>query len=504
MNIVAYCRVSTEKEDQLNSLQSQKIFFQEYADKNNHRLVCIYADEGISGTKIKNRTQFQKLLLDAKQGEFTMVVVKDISRFARNTVDLLNSTRTLKGLGIETIFLTGNMTVLGQSEFVLTIFGALAQEESANTSKRVKFGKEINAKKGRVPNLIYGYDKEKGEYFHLKINTKEASIINKIFWDYTQEGYGASKIAQNLNREGVVTKRGCQWSQNAITRILTNPIYIGQVINGKEEVEDFLTSKRIQKEKEQWHIVENTQLRIVEDTIFFQARDILEKRKKIFSTGHQRHSNRHLLSTILKCDCCGYSFRRVEKSYKNTYIRWVCSGRDSKGIDSCPNTIKLEETAIKESIENYFIRLLEEVPTAKKQIEKIFHEITDQSKQGEKCEKELQQQLKSIKIKRKKYMDLYEEELIDKKELQEKLSFFNHQMKKNQKEQKVVEEKNNPPILFLQRFPDLKSMISMDMLNNEKLKEVIEKIVVEDTGKVHVYIKGFLEEQTSLGCDNHT
>ena len=147
MNIAAYCRVSTDKSDQLNSLEAQKKFFTEFTERNGHNLVRLYADEGISGTKIKNRKEFLRLMRDAKQGLFEMVVVKDISRFARNTVDFLQSIRALKALGIETTFLTANMTVLGNSEFVLTIFGALAQEESANTSKRVKFGKKMNAEK---------------------------------------------------------------------------------------------------------------------------------------------------------------------------------------------------------------------------------------------------------------------------------------------------------------------------------------------------------------------
>ena len=113
MNIAAYCRVSTDKEDQLNSLDAQKRFFTEFTEKNGHTLVRLYADEGISGTKIKNRKEFLRLLKDAESGLFDMVVVKDISRFARNTVDLLQSTRKLKALGIETTFLTANMTVLG-------------------------------------------------------------------------------------------------------------------------------------------------------------------------------------------------------------------------------------------------------------------------------------------------------------------------------------------------------------------------------------------------------
>lgn len=158
MNIAAYCRVSTDKEDQLNSLEAQKKFFQEYCAKTNDNLVRLYADEGISGTKTKNRKEFLKMMSDAEHGLFQMVVVKDISRFARNTVDLLLNIRKLKSMGIETQFLTANMTSMGNSEFVLTVFGALAQEESNNTSKRVKFGKKINAEKGRVPNIVFGYD----------------------------------------------------------------------------------------------------------------------------------------------------------------------------------------------------------------------------------------------------------------------------------------------------------------------------------------------------------
>ena len=159
MKIAAYCRVSTEKEEQIDSLEHQKEFFEEYARKNGHELIRLYADEGISGTSLKKRDEFVRLMRDAKMNLFDMVVVKDVSRLARNTVDFLQSIRTLKGLGVNTLFLTANMDSLGESEFVLTMFGAMAQEESANLSKRVKFGKKINAKKGRVPQRIFGYNR---------------------------------------------------------------------------------------------------------------------------------------------------------------------------------------------------------------------------------------------------------------------------------------------------------------------------------------------------------
>lgn len=257
---------------------------------------------------------------DAELHLFDMVVVKDISRFARNTVDLLQNIRKLKALGIETQFLTANMTSMGNSEFVLTIFGALAQEESANTSKRVKFGKKINAEKGKVPNLVFGYDKIPGDYFNLAINEQEALVIKQIYDLYVNYGCGAAKIANVLNENGVKTKRNCRWSQNAVCRILTNELYTGKVINGKEEVEDFLTGKRAERDETEWMVTEKPELKIIEPELYEQVRQIMSERNKRFKTDNVKQSNKHLFSTLIKCKECGWSFRRSVRKYKNTYI----------------------------------------------------------------------------------------------------------------------------------------------------------------------------------------
>ena len=138
MRVATYCLVSTDANEQLESLENQKSFFNDFADRGNLELVKIYADEGISGKQMKNRVEFLRMLEDAKYNIFDMVIVKDISRFARNTVDFLNSIRNLKSLGIDVKFLSNNQTILGDSEFVLTIFSAMIQEESASLSKRIK------------------------------------------------------------------------------------------------------------------------------------------------------------------------------------------------------------------------------------------------------------------------------------------------------------------------------------------------------------------------------
>ena len=190
MKIAAYCRVSTEKEAQIDSLEKQIEFFNEFTQKNGYELYKLYADEGISGKQIKNRKQFQQMMKDAKAKKFERVVVKDVSRFARNTVDLLQSIRELKSYGIQVDFLNNGEVMEGGSEFILTILGAMAQQESANMSKRVKFGKDITAKKGRVPNLVFGYDKIPGEKYTLKINEEEAKIVKEIFESYVYKGMG--------------------------------------------------------------------------------------------------------------------------------------------------------------------------------------------------------------------------------------------------------------------------------------------------------------------------
>lgn len=492
-NIAAYCRVSTDKSDQLNSLEAQKHFFEEYTQKTGDNLVRIYADEGISGTKIKNRTEFQRLMRDAKHGLFDTVVVKDISRFARNTVDFLQSIRALKALRIETVFLTSNQTVLGNSEFILTIFGALAQEESANTSKRVKFGKKMNAQKGRVPNIVYGYDKTKGDYFNLTINEYEAQMIRRIYDLYVNGGYGANKIAQILNEEGVRTKRDCKWSQNAISRILTNELYIGKIINGKEEVEDFLTSTRKEKDESEWMIVDKPELQIVDDETFLKAAKLLEQRKTSFNISRERQSNKHIFSTLIKCACCGYSFRRIERCYKNTYIKWVCSGRNANGKDSCNNMTKIDEQELLDAIKEYFEGILQSKEGVMKNILQEFNRIYHTKDDNAEYEQELNGQLAKATKSRRKYMDMYEDELITREELREKVSALNIEIEKCENELKLVKYNLNKgdqlESVLQSTFKDLESILSMEHLTNTQLKRIIDKIVVDEHGKIDVYLK---------------
>lgn len=508
MNVAAYCRVSTDKEDQLNSLDAQKRFFTEFTEKNGYNLVRLYADEGISGTKIKNRREFLRLMRDAQNGLFEMVIVKDISRFARNTVDLLQSTRQLKALNIETVFLTANQTVLNNSEFVLTIFGALAQEESANTSKRIKFGKKINAERGRVPNFVYGYDKVNGDYFTLNINAEEAKVVNEIFELYTTEGLGTARIANTLNARGIKTKRGNSWTQNAVARILTNSIYVGKIINGKEEIQDFLTSKRRKKDEDEWLVTERPELRIVSDDMFEQAQRILEARKNAFTQNHERQSSKHLFSTLIKCKECGYSFRRT--CYKGSY-RWVCSVRNTRGAEACPNAVVLEEQVLIQNLQEYFIKSLKNRDTMVNNIVSRFNSVYHNAAENQSYSAELEQKQASLEKQRQKYMDMYVDELISREELNSKLKSINADLEHIRNELTITESNLSRSEMLEsvleQTFASIESVTDLSTVTNAQLKKIINRIEVDKDGHIDIYLNLLSEiglDKPFLICDDHT
>jgi len=491
MNIAAYCRVSTDKSDQLNSLEAQKKFFQEYAQKNRHNLIRLYADEGISGTKTKNRTEFLRLMRDAREGLFDIVAVKDISRFARNTVDFLQSIRTLKALGIETVFLTANMTSLGNSEFILTIFGALAQEESANTSKRIKFGKQLNAEKGRVPNLVYGYDKTAGDYFSLAVNAREAAVVRRIYDWYTEGGYGAMKIAAMLNDRGEKTKRGCNWSQNAVSRILSNELYTGKIINGKQEVSDFLTGARKSRGKTEWLMTERPELSIVAAEQFHKARKLMAGRGQAFRTARERQSNKHPFSTLIRCKSCGWAFRRTVRTYKNTYVRWVCSGHNGKGTDACPNAAAVDEDELISTMESYFADFLKSRSNIMKTAFREFSRMWQTEKDNETRLKELRSSLSKLKKTREKYMDMYSDDLIARSELNEKLTRLKEENRRLENELLQVSggREEDPETVFRRAFAAAEDIVSVRSLTNAQLKQLIRKIEVDPFGNVDIFLR---------------
>ena len=225
LRVAAYCRVSTDKDDQRNSLESQKSFFENYIRSNpDWELVKIYPDEGITGTSTKKRVQFNTMISDAKRGKIDRIITKEVSRFARNTIDTLQYTRELKELCIGVIFINYNInTLYSDGEIRLTIMASIAQEESRKTSERVKWGQKRRMEKGVVfGRNILGYHLEKGV---LTINEEEAKLVRHIFNKYL-EGKGLHVIGRELREEGYKTKTGnSECTNKSVRTILQNEKY---------------------------------------------------------------------------------------------------------------------------------------------------------------------------------------------------------------------------------------------------------------------------------------
>lgn len=497
MKIAAYCRVSTEKEAQIDSLEKQIEFFNEFTKKNGYELYKLYADEGISGKQIKHRKQFQQMMIDAKAKKFAKVVVKDVSRFARNTVDLLQSVRELKSYGVQVDFLNNGEVMEGGSEFILTILGAMAQQESANMSKRVKFGKDITAKKGRVPNLVFGYDKIPDERYTLKINEEEAKIVKEIFESYVYKGIGTTKIAWNLNDRGIRTKKTkSKWVQTSIVRMLKNPIYTGRVTNKKSEVTDFITGTRKELPEEEWIVVERPEMRIISDELFNRAQELLEQRSNEFKLNNKREKTEYVFSTLIYCKHCGYSFRRIKRKYTADgpeYIRWVCSGRNSMGVNHCPNTTVIDEEELLNAIKIYLKSIIKNKKDFMKAVEKEFEKITKLRENNERSEESLLKEIEKVTVKKQKYMEMFQNEIINIQELKKYTNPLNEDIARLERELKLItSEIKEKDVLEKELNKTIKTVD--DILNNQTitnamLKTIIDVIEVDSDSNVEVRLK---------------
>lgn len=494
LNIVAYCRVSTDKEEQVDSLEHQKQFFGEYAQKNGHNLRKVYADEGITGTSLRKRSEFLRLMKDAKLGLFEAVVVKDISRFARNTVDFLQSIRELKALGINTMFITANMETFSDSEFVLTIFGAMAQEESANLSKRVKFGKKINAQKGRVPQRIFGYDRI--DNFTLVINSQEAQTVREIYRLYLEEGLGCRTISLRLNQSQRKTKFKCDWNPRAVRRVLTNSIYCGHYINHKYEIVDYLTGKQVHIPAEEHFHHERPEWAIIPPEVFEQAQAQLNQRRAQYDSGEPfrgaRYSTKHLFSTLIKCEHCGRSFCQKHYTYKNTRIYWKCTTNDQFTAERCDNNITLNEAELLTEIQVYFTSLIRDKGNF---ISGILSDIEKRLSSGQSSDDraKIERRQKSLLAKKERYQEMYANEIITMSELKkhtasilEELESLDYDLKQYEHFLAVKEDSGR----FVEQYiQEIERFLQLETVTNVDLRKIIDHISVNRDGNVRIVLK---------------
>lgn len=453
-------------------------------------MVRVYADEGITGTQLKHRIQFLQMMSDAEHRMFDLVVVKDVSRFARNTVDLLQSVRRLTALGIETQFLTANMTSMGDSEFVLTILGAMAQEESANLSNRIKFGLRVSAQKGRCISQVYGYDRSRDASGSPKINPAEAAVIRQIFSWFALEGYAPGAIAKMLNERGEKTKRNLQWSETTVRKLLSNEMYLGKILRGKTERVDFLSGKTTKKDRSEWIVTDRPDLRIIEPDLFQQAQKALLARSRAHRTGHHHESNQYLFSTLLQCKECGYSFTRFRQ---RNATAWKCFTHPSNRSVSCQNKTVIPEAELIDMLQAYFTELLSSQGQIMETVHQAYQRQFWETSAHAPDEAQIAARLSKLERTKQKYVELFSDDLVTQAELEQKLNALNRETDRLKQQQAQL--KNYPSTeaqltAMIQRtFQGVADIADVRQMTNAQLKRVLETIAVDKDGNVDIFLR---------------
>ena len=372
LRVVAYCRVSTKQEEQLNSYETQKNYYTERINAEpNWTLVAIFADKGITGTSVKNRDEFNKMIKLCKRGKVDMIITKSISRFARNTLDCLKYTRMLKAIGVDVFFEEqGIHSTQPGAEFYITIYGSIAQSESENISANVKFGKAQSAREGNVAfhyKNFLGY--RKGEDGKPEIVPEEAETIRFIYESFLA-GDSFGGIKAKLEEKGILSPSGTHtWRYSTIQSILTNEKYAGDAIINKTYIEDCI-SKKVQVNNGERHkfYVENNNPAIIDRMTFARVQEELARRNgklKVKQVGTKteqgKYSSKFALTELLVCGECKTPYRRCTWTVKGKKkIVWRCINRLDYGKKYCHESPTVEESVLQEAIMNAIMRTANE------------------------------------------------------------------------------------------------------------------------------------------------
>ena len=341
--VAAYVRVSSGKDAMMHSLSAQVSYYSKLIQDNpNWQYGGVYADEARTGTK-DSRPEFQRLLNDCKQGKIDMIITKSISRFARNTLTILETVRELKKLGIDVYFEKENIHSLSEEgELMLTLLSSFAQEESFSVSENCKWRIRDKFKQGIFTHFcMHGYKFEDNQ---VKIIPEEAKIIKMIFKDYLS-GMGINAIARKLRENNISTKDSCIWQENTVKRILRNEKYAGNLLLQKTFVTDHINKKKRKNKGElPMYYIESNHEAIIDVGTFQKVQDEIKERAKHHKTTNS--SKEYAFTQKIECGLCGKNYRRKISASGTKYEKpiWICATFNSYGKKYCPSSRVPEET----------------------------------------------------------------------------------------------------------------------------------------------------------------
>ena len=362
LNVAAYCRVSTDTEEQAGSYEAQTQYYKaKIENTQGWTLVDIFGDEGISGTSEKNRPEFQKMMKYCNQGKIDLILTKSVSRFSRNVTVTLDYARKLREKGIGIIFEKENLNTLNYtSEMLLALHSIFAQAESESMSENIKLGKRYRYREGKVGfnfNRVYGYTQNQDK--EISIDLSQAATVKLIF-DEFQNGHSLQEIAKELNEKEIPSPSGKgQWASQSVKRILTNEKYTGDVLTQKTYIVDPITKKTKKNTGElPQYLVKNHHIPIIQQEQFNFVQTELNRRgcirKNENKNEYMKYSGKFAFNNKIICGYCGTKYRRTmwTTHKKEKKFMWRCLGRTGEGKDYCPNSPSIDDEFLKNALVN--------------------------------------------------------------------------------------------------------------------------------------------------------
>ena len=499
--VAAYCRVSTNNKEQINSYEAQKVYYTQKIEENpDWELAGIFADKGLSGTSLKKRDNFNKMIAACKRGRIDTILTKSLSRFARNTVDYLETVRMLRARGIGVIFEKENINTLTESnEFLITLFSGFAQAESESLSGNIARGKMMSMQAGNVPfqyKKLLGY--REGEDGKPEIDPEEAKTVRRIYRRYL-DGCSLSQIQRELEADHVPTARGIQrWSYQVIHNILTNERYIGDALLGKTYVLDCI-SKEVRKnngERPQYY-VENNHPAIIPREWFQRVKEEMTRRaskRKVMQrhgkTELGKYSAKYALSELLVCGECGTPYKRCTWARNGKKrIVWRCVSRLEFGTKYCHSSPTLDEEKLHQAI----LEALNEFAQADSEVKEDMLNFTRLVWAGQEADGtsliSLKQRLEDITAEQALLLDRVLENMND-PDLNAQLKALMDEKQAVQEQIQAMEQEAAQSENRMSRIAELREwMAKLEVnteYNDEQVRMAVERITVVDAETIHI------------------
>jgi DNA invertase Pin-like site-specific DNA recombinase len=487
LRVVYYARVSTDKDEQLNSLGNQTFYFEDYIKSNkNWKYIQGYIDEGLSGTTTAKRLGFLQMIKDGKAGKFDLIITKEISRFARDTLDSIKYTRELLDCGVGVFFQSDNINTLDRdSELRLTIMASLAQDESRKLSERLRFGYKRSIEQGRVlgQNNMLGYHKADGV---LTINEEQAVIVRRIFELYNEGKIGLRRIARQLESEGLLSPfTGKMLSPETIKSVITNPKYKGYYCSGKTYSIDYRNKKQIRKDSSEWNVYKDDRIpAIVSEEAWDRANVLYQERSEKCKAHGDACQSRYSFSGKIFCGEHNVSYHRhVYKSKsKGEQEVWNCKLYRQKGkVDGCDSPT-IYSTELFEILNDIYSTILEQKDEIIGGLLEIYSSVRE-SKNNRIQIKKLQSAIDKLKAKKDTLLDLYMDKAITKPEFTERNNALNVEVERLVGVLEGFEEEERLSADSVENLKTLRKTLeeefaNSDSFNAEMSNVLLDKIIV--------------------------